>query len=165
MSALSEAAPSSPVIVGSILIGADEMVAAWVSARLPEAGGFEKYKALGVVRGGKIVGGVVYHHYIGHDIRASVAYENNGLASSGVVRALFAYPFLDLKCARISVMVSRKNKKSRKLIEGLGFKLEGVHPKGMDGINDAFSYGMLKEHCRWIKERDNGQNTQTTRAA
>jgi RimJ/RimL family protein N-acetyltransferase len=156
MFALSAAEVSSPLIVGSILIGADEMVAAWVSARLPEAGGFEKYKALGVVRGGKIVGGVVYHHYIGHDIRASVAYENNGLASSGVVRALFAYPFLDLKCARISVKVSRNNKKSRKLIEGLGFKLEGVHPKGMDGINDAFSYGMLKEHCRWIKERDNG---------
>jgi hypothetical protein len=62
MSALSAAAPSSPVIVGSILIGADEMVSAMVAARIPHVS-FDRYTALGVVRRGALIGGAVYHNY------------------------------------------------------------------------------------------------------
>jgi RimJ/RimL family protein N-acetyltransferase len=41
--------------------------------------------------------------------------------------------------------------------EKLGFKLEGVHIKGLDGRQDAISYGMLRRKCRWLKENRNGQ--------
>ncbi len=150
---MSAATASSPVIVGSILIGADEMVAAMVAARIPDQS-FEKYTALGVVRRGVLVGGVVYHHYVGHDVQVSIAFDSPGWALPGTLRALFEYPFNQLGCSRMSALIGRKNKKSRKICEGLGFRLEGVHPKGRDGHEDAMSYGLLKEHCRWIKDKE-----------
>jgi RimJ/RimL family protein N-acetyltransferase len=79
---------------------------------------------------------------------------------------LFDYPFNQLGCRRMTAMVGRRNKRSRKICEGLGFKLEGVHLKGLDGEQDVFSYGLLKEHCRWIKEREHGKiDTRRTDAA
>jgi RimJ/RimL family protein N-acetyltransferase len=165
MSALSAAEASSPLIVGSILIGADEMVAAMVAARIPHVS-FDRYTALGVVRRGVLIGGAVYHNYVGHDVQVSIAFDSPGWALPGTLRALFHYPFNQLGCRRMTAMIGRRNKKSRRMCEGLGFKLEGVHLKGLDGEQDVFSYGLLKEHCRWIKEREHGQNdTQSTRAA
>jgi hypothetical protein len=158
---LSVAAAPSPVIVGSILVGADEMVAAMVAARIPNIS-FGEYTALGVVRKGKLVGGVVYHNYVEHDIQVSIAVDG---AAFLPWRGLFSYPFNQLGCRRITAMIGRKNKKSRRICELLGFKLEGVHPKGLDGEQDAMSYGMLKENCRWIKERDNGQKDTRSAAA
>jgi RimJ/RimL family protein N-acetyltransferase len=155
------AAAPSPVIVGSILVGADEMVAAMVAARIPNIS-FGEYTALGVVRHGKLVGGVVYHNYVEHDIQVSIAVDG---ATFMPWRGLFAYPFEQLGCSRITAMIGRKNKKSRKMCELLGFRLEGVHPKGLDGTQDAMSYGLLKEHCRWIKDRSNGQENASRTAA
>jgi hypothetical protein len=42
-------------------------------------------------------------------------------------------------------------------VKSSGFKLEGVHIKGLDGRQDAISYGMLRSQCRWLKENRNGQ--------
>jgi RimJ/RimL family protein N-acetyltransferase len=164
MFALSAAEVSSPLIVGSILIGADEMVAAMVAARIPHVS-FDRYTALGVVRRGRLIGGVVYHDYVGHDVQASYAFDSPGWALPGTLRALFDYPFNQLGCRRMTAIMGRKNKKARRMAEGLGFKLEGVHPKGMDGQQDVMSYGMLKEHCRWIKERENGKIERARTAA
>jgi hypothetical protein len=155
------AANGSSFIVGSILFGADKMVAAMVAARIPNIS-FGEYTALGVVRRGKLVGGVVYHNYVEHDIQVSIAVDG---ASFMPWRGLFAYPFGQLGCSRITAMIGRKNKKSRKIAEALGFKLEGVHPKGLDGQQDAMSYGLLKEDCRWIKDRNNGQENASAAAA
>jgi RimJ/RimL family protein N-acetyltransferase len=158
------AATASSFIVGSILFGADKMVAGMVAARLPDQT-FEKYTALGVVRRGKLVGGVVYHNFVGHDVQVSIAFDSPGWALPGTLRGLFGYPFNQLGCARMSALIGRKNKKSRNLCEGLGFKLEGVHPKGRDGIETAMSYGLLKEHCRWIKDRNNEQEDASAAAS
>mgnify|MGYP000101803954 CR=1 FL=1 len=39
------------------------------------------------------------------------------------------------------------------------------HATRMLSLNDAFSFGMLRENCRWIKDRNNGQEVNTRRAA
>jgi hypothetical protein len=146
----------SPQIIGSILIGADDLVANLVASRIPHMANrtFSPCTALGVVRGGELVGGAVYHGYLVHDVQVSFALDRVAFIPW---RALFSYPFLELGCARITAVVGRKNKKSRKLVEALGFKLEGVHLKGLDGHEDAFSFGMLRENCRWIKRETHGQ--------
>lgn len=148
-----------PELVGSILIGADTMIAEMVAGRIPHMNGrsFGVCTALGVVRNGVLLGGVVYHAYVVHDVQVSIAMERSGWALPGTLRALFDYPFNQLGVRRMTAIVGRKNKKSRRLVEGLGFKLEGVHPKGADGIEDAMSYGLLKENCKWIKDRNNGK--------
>ena len=139
-------------MVGPVLFGADDLVAAFVKTRIPQVGeaGFKEYTALGVVRNGKMLGGVVYHAYSGFDIQASYAFDSPSWASRPVLRTLFAYPFVQLGCVRMTGIASRKNKHARDMMDRLGFKLEGVHRKAADGKVDAISYGMLKNECRWI---------------
>lgn len=155
-----------PQLVGSILVGADDLVSNLVASRIPHMRNvaFGPHTTLGVVRDGTLIGGVVYHGYRqGVEVQVSIAFERGGFLPW---RALFAYPFNELGVPRITAIVGRKNKPSRKLVEKLGFTLEGMHPKGIDGIEDAFSYGLLKENCRWIKDRTNGQvSTAGARAA
>jgi hypothetical protein len=143
-------------LVGSILLGADDLVAELIASHLPYMRGksFGQYVALGVIRNECLVGGVVYHNYIGHDCQVSIAVER---VSFWPWRALFDYPFGQLGCARITAVVGKRNKRSRRLVMALGFKLEGVHRKGLDGSEDAMSYGMLKEECRWIKGNPHGK--------
>lgn len=148
----------SPLVVGSILIGADALVGEMVKSRIPHVRGQEwgPCTALGVVRRGKLVGGVVYHGYRRFDIQISAAFDDVGWALPGTLRALCAYPFLELKVQRVSVLTGRKNKKARKLLRDLGFRFVGVAKRGLDGIQDAFIFELLKENCKWLKDRDNG---------
>ncbi len=150
--------------VGSILLGADDLVAELVASRIPHMHGksFGQFVALGVIRNDELVGGVVYNNYVGHDCQVNIAIER---ATFMPWRALFEYPFEQLNCARLTAVVGRKNKKSRDLVKALGFKLEGVHEKGLDGIEDAISYGMTRERCRWIKEKPHGQAKSRSAAA
>lgn len=157
---------SEPVIVGSILIGADDVVGELVRSRIPHMrdGEWGPFKALGVIRRNKLVGGVVYHGYRGFDTQMSCAFEGVGWALPGTVRALLAYPFETLGVRRVTAITGRKNKRARKLLEDLGFVHEGMARRGLDGFEDAFLFGLLKEHCKWLKA-DGQKNTASSRAA
>lgn len=135
-------------LVGRALLGADDIVAKWVSGKIDGCTGFGPCTAIGVVRDDQLVGGVVYHEFRGHDVRVSIAIDSAGFIPW---RFLFAYPFDQLGCVRLTSIIDKRNEKSRALCVRLGFKLEGVHPRGIDRTKTAISYGMLKEHCRWIK--------------
>lgn len=152
MSDTKPATTFSPVVVGSILLGADEMVAAMVKSRIPHMRNQEwgPYTALGVVQSDKIVGGVVYHCHRGFDICFGAAFVTHTWARPATLRALFDYPFNQLGCVRVTAVTGRKNKRARNMLEHVGFRLEGVARKALDGINDGYVYGLLKEDCRWI---------------
>ena len=64
-------------IVGSVLYGADEAVAAMVAARVPWVGddGFGPCRALGLVRGDRPLGGIVFHNFKGATIEMSGAFD------------------------------------------------------------------------------------------
>src|SRR5512139_1266008 len=137
---------SNPAVVGSILIGADELVGEMVKSRIPHMRGKDwgHYTALGVILNGVLVGGVVFNNYRGFDIHMSAAFDRPGWARRGVLRALCSYPFNDLGVRRVSAITGRKNKKAKKTLIDLGFVFEGVARKGLDGVDDAFCYSMLR---------------------
>lgn len=146
-------------IVGSVLYGMDEDVADFVSQRVPHMQGarFTKpYWAIGVVRGNALVGGVVFHNarysLAGKmiDIEMGAAFDASDWCRPSTLRRLFEFPFVTLDCPRMTTITARKNKPARLIDEGLGFKLEGVHPEAIDGKADAVSYGMLRKNCLWI---------------
>ena len=154
MGPASAIAPVGPAV--RVLAGDDAAVAEWVRRRLPGATGFGHSSTLHVVEGGNIIASVVYHDYLGHDIKMTIAAISPRWALRGVIRALLHYPFRELGCARVSAIAARRNRRSRKLLIGLGFKLEGVARKGFDGVQDAMIYGLLRVDARrWIGE-DNG---------
>lgn len=154
---------TEPHVVGSVLYGADLFVAQMVSARLPQpmagrllqfdAAGRPLFAALGVVRRGELLGGVVYHNYHGHIIEASFAFDRPDWCLPGTLQRLFAYPFVDLGCVVMVTTVGRKNKRSRRITRGLGFFEMGFIPHGFDGKEDAFIYFMQRDKCRWLSRR------------
>lgn len=146
---------NEPYIIGSLLYGADKLVIEFVRARikhLAEGGSFGPCATVGVIRRGVLVGGVIWHNYRKHDIELTAAGEPGWMLPQGV-RQVFAYPFLQLGVARITTITGRKNKRARSTDERLGFRLEGVIRKGLDGREDAILYGMTRDECKWIKDK------------
>lgn len=155
------------LLVGSILIGADALVVDMVKARIPHMRGqsFGEHTTLGVVRRGRLLGGVVYYGYRGFDIQIAIAFDDKGWALPGTLRALCAYPFHELGCERITAVTSKKNKTARAALAKAGFRFEGVIRRGFDGVRDGFIYGLLKHECKWLKDKDNGNISSTSTAA
>ena len=148
-----------PEMVGSVLFGADEFVATYVQAKLGSETRFVGgYTALGVVRRDTFIGGVVYHNYIrmphGNAVEVSFAFDDPSWALPQTMRTICSYPFIQLDCCRVTAIVAKGNKRSRQMVEWIGFKREGVHPKGIDGRQTAISYGLLREDCRWIRTKE-----------
>lgn len=139
-------------LVGSVLFGADEMVAEYVRTRIPHMRDkpFAKFTALGVVRNNTLIGGIVYTNYRGFDIEMSGAFSDPAWCHPKTVGTLLTYPYDQLGCVRTTMMTGKRNKRARRITHGLGFKLEGVARKGLDGIEDAYVYSMLREECWWI---------------
>lgn len=131
--------------------GNDAVVAAWVGRQI----GIEfadNVTAIGIERNGELVCGVVYDRYTGNDICMHVA------AKPGVMWArreamfrFFAYPFIQLKCSRVTGLVAANNLTSRKFNHSVGYQFEGVLRKGHENGQDLIIYGMLRDECRWIK--------------
>lgn len=134
----------------SLVLGRDAEVAEWVSARIPHVDSFKDMAAIGVERRGQLIGGVVFHEYRGNDIQMSCAATDKSWLSEGVLRALFAYPFITLKCDRVSAFTPKGSTHTRQFLIRLGFIEEGNMRRGFQH-DDCIIYGMLEEECKWIK--------------
>jgi hypothetical protein len=144
-------------VVGSVLYGADDVVSQMVAARIPHVGadGFGPCRALGVVRGDRLLGGVVFHNFKGATIEMSGAFDRADWIRPATLRRLFAYPFVDAGALNLLTVTPRKNRRARKLDEFLGFRVVGVIADAY-GHDDAILYQMPRAHCRWLKERNDG---------
>lgn len=140
-----------------ILFGADESVARWVSEGVTGRNDiFKEYAAIGILRNGQLVAGVVYHNY--HTslderplfIEMSVYSVDKRWCSRHNLKIIFSYPFAQLRLERVQATCAAENRGVQSFLERLGFSKEGYHPKAhLDG-SDAVSYGMLKQDCKWL---------------
>ena len=143
-------------------------VAAWVAARIlvlrtPDALG--PHAAIGVERGGVLIAGAVFHNYRRHDIEVSFASDDPRWARRATIRAILRYPFVQLGCTRLTALIARDNARAARLLQGLGFKREGVLRRAYDGTADALVYGMLREECHWLEDIHGKEHTKRTAAA
>jgi RimJ/RimL family protein N-acetyltransferase len=142
----------------TVVSGAKEIVAAWISARVRDVAAAPSdglYEAIGFARDGAIIGGVLYTNYRKLsdgtcDIALTVAGGDGWITRRGLHIA-FEYPFCQLKCSRITTMAAKSNKRARALNERLGFRLEGTLRGGVAAGRDAVIYGMTREECVWIR--------------
>lgn len=95
--------------------------------------------------------GVVYEDWNGVNITAHIAAEGRNWATPWFLGVIFDYPFVQLKCNRITVCVGEQNRDSRRFVGHLGFtqeaNLQGAHPTG-----DLIVYRMFRDDCRYLKE-------------
>lgn len=98
------------------------------------------------------VGGVVISNFRGSDCEISCAAETGAAWRPQVMRAVFSYVFEQLGCVRCTSITTKRNKRARTFLEGLGFRLEGNLRLGYDGEIDALIYGLLARECRYLAD-------------
>lgn len=149
--------PQDPYLVGSLLHNASDAVAAFVMSKIEGAYVLPgTYYAIGVIRDGKLCGGVVYYNYEPREgnVFVHIASDNPRWFLPETARGLFSYPFIDLDCIRITAMIARRNKRCRDFTKGLGFREEGCVRKGFLKRDDLMIYGLLREEAaerKWIR--------------
>jgi RimJ/RimL family protein N-acetyltransferase len=134
----------------TIVYGQDDRVSAWVGERVGEES-FGPGAAIGLEEDGNLIAGVVYNMYTEASICMHVAAKpGKRWMTRDFLFRVFAYPFLQLKCNRVTGLVRVDNIEARRFDEHLGFVQEGVIRKGATDGTDMILYGMLKEECRWL---------------
>ena len=108
------------------------------------------FVTLGVFKDERLIGGIVFNQYTNFDINITIAASSPYWCNRSVLRTISDHVFNQWGCKRASALVAKKNKRCRKFLEGMGFKLEGCKRKAFDGAQDLMLYGMMKDECRWL---------------
>lgn len=99
---------------------------------------------------------VVFHNHIPayRMIEVSMASDTPHWAKPETIRVLLTYVFETIRCERLQATVPKRGagpKHTRRFLEHLGFKYEGVGRRGF-GSDDAVMFSMLREDAaRWLK--------------
>jgi hypothetical protein len=90
--------------------------------------------------------------------------------SRRLLKAIFTALFSQAR--RVTAFVWVENQRAIRQMKRMGFVYEGYSRLGVDGIRDAYVYGMLKEDCKYLPgyaggttkvlELSNGQVTQAS---
>jgi len=130
-------------------------VAAFVADRAQCAVPSSGSAAIGWLRDEDLVAGVLYEHFTGASITATIALEPGAVMVRQLLWAILHYPFKQFGVDKVLAFVNESNWKSRTWLEKAGFTLEtqvgDVYPDGAMMI-----YTMTKARCRWL-EKENGQ--------
>lgn len=117
---------------------------------------FPDSKAIGVVDEEKLLAAVIYSHYREtpdgkpHSVEMSIYTTDRRWATKRTLKEIFSYPFIQLGVERVQITTSVNNHQMNDLAPRLGFVKEGTHRKAHTTGEDAFSWSMLKNECRWI---------------
>jgi RimJ/RimL family protein N-acetyltransferase len=135
----------------SVVYGQDERVLKWVGERIGELEFSPGAIGIGLEEDGELIAGVVFSMYTKASICMHVAaIPGKRWMTKEYLWRVFAYPFIQLNCNRVTGFVREDNLVAQKFDEHIGFKREGLIRKGaVDGTNFIL-YGMLKEECRWL---------------
>lgn len=126
-------------------------VLAFVRQYMPMAA-VENMKALGLVRDGRLVAGVLYEGFNGRNVWMHVAAEpGRQWMNRQYLWYCFHYPFNEMGVDRISGYVNASNQQAIAFDEHLGFQreatLEGAAPDG----GDVLIYVMRRHNCRFLR--------------
>jgi RimJ/RimL family protein N-acetyltransferase len=105
-------------------------------------------QAIGQLQSGKLVAAAAYYDYNGNNIFASIAIDSP--PTKEFWRGIFAYPFEQLGCRRITAYVDDCNTKSIRLLEKMGFKLEATLEDAAPDGKDYLIYRMKRDECRQL---------------
>ena len=135
-------------IAGGRAILADYRMLGWVAARIPHLGAGYQWTlahALGVVKDGRILAGMVVHDYNPNyrNCQISMAADDPKWATRSTIAALLAYPFGQLQVNRITTVIASRNTRAIRFNLGIGFGQEGRSPDGF-GDDDALIFGLLR---------------------
>ena len=107
--------------------------------------------AIGITKGDKLIGSVIYSRYRPPDIELHIHTVDRRWCNRRTLRAIFSFPFLQLGCGRCTAITDPANPAVVNLLERIGFVREGIQRKASTRHTDLYAMGMLREECKWIK--------------
>lgn len=105
------------------------------------------FEIFAIGRRGAIMGAVMFSKYANGNIEMTCAGEV-GWIDRKALRLIYAYPFQQLQCRRVTARVHAANAVMRSYCTRMGFKPEGVLREAIDGA-DLHLFGMLRKECKW----------------
>jgi len=143
-------------------ITTDHAVGHWVAARIEGGYHEERSRAIGLMKNGEYVAGVIYENWNKRSIFCHIAID--GQITPSYLAAIFDYPFNVCGVEKIIVSVFDTNAKSLTLVKKMGFKeeakLQDAQPNG-----DIVLLVLNKSNCRFLGEKYGKKYTSTTASA
>jgi len=133
-----------------------ELIGAFVNVRQghPPSTSWGNYNALGLVRNGHLVAGVIYNGFDGANVNMHVgAVSGSHWMTKEFLYAAFDYPFNELNRKRISAFIRATNKRTIAFVKKLGFVYEGKLQDFYTDGGDMVVYGLLHDKCRFLQMR------------
>jgi len=118
---------------------------AWVEQRVSEYKSGPFTICVGVEREGKLIAVVCWDNFRDTSIEVTIAADSPRWATRQTIQSLLAYPFMQLKCQRVTSFVRKGNKRARRLNDGLGFKLEGRLRDAGQNLETVLLYGITRK--------------------
>ena len=129
---------------------AQRRLMAWAEKIVPGTG-IATASGFGVVRDGELIAAIMYSNFRPPQVcDIGIVSTDPRWCTREVLRRAFYGPFRVWKVRRLGCITSRRNKKARRMIERLGFKMEGVARQGWPTGGDAVVYSMMPDECRWL---------------
>lgn len=137
-----------------------DAVALWVAKRA-QCPLTEGMQAIGYAKDGEIIAGVMYNHYTGKAVDASIVIEKM-VVDRRFWEIIFDYPFNQLGVEKIICYVSSGNQKSLNLAEKLGFKVSGRIPDVYED-GDMLIVTLVRQDCEWLRSEhvEESENTES----
>jgi RimJ/RimL family protein N-acetyltransferase len=136
-----------------IVYGDAGRIGPWVCERTGGKFAGPLAQAIGLEKDGRLVAGILYDHYNGRSIAMHVAGDGGHWITRDLLRAAFAYPFVQLRVRKVLGFVDSANVSAHRLDEHLGFVLEArISDAGPQG--DLLLYSMTAEQCRYLESPD-----------
>ena len=148
-------------VFGNLVTFDAEIVGPWVSAKTGGHWCKGRGTAIGRLKDGELVAGVLYEDCTGANVVCHIA-GDDGWATKGFLHLIFHYPFRQLNVQRITAPVHSDNAKSIALMARLGFTLEATLDRAILGGN-LLIYRMFKSECRFLEDKYNGQAIRASR--
>lgn len=127
-----------------------EELLAWAAEKIGIRAFRDDAQAIGLERGGKLVGVAVLDGFSSHDCFMHVASDGSGhWLTAGFLRAVFAYVFIQCGLPRASSPIAESNTKALAFNLHLGFKREGYHPEACS-TGAVITTGLLRKDCIYI---------------
>ena len=131
-----------------------DSVKEWTSWKIfNEYDGFDAgCKAIGVTLDNELICGVVYSDYKPNiSMEMSIASIDKRWCTRHNLNIFFSYPFSQLQLKRVQSFCSVHNEGAISMLERLGFTREGRHRIAYHNGDDAYSYALFKDTCKWIR--------------
>ena len=92
------------------------------------------------------------------DVHFNTAISDPRCMSRRLLRAIFTALFS--KARRITAEVAVDNRRALRQMQRMGFVYEGFCRLGIEGVRDAYVFGMLKDDCRYLPTYTGGTTSQ-----